>query len=42
MWTHFEEGEEIDIQLVIVRNLELEAKRAELDKEIDFILKSWG
>ena len=38
----FEEEEEIDIKAVMKEIKELEAKRAELDKEIDVYLKELG
>lgn len=38
----FEEEEEIDIHAVMTEIKELEAKRAELDKQIDVYLKELG
>lgn len=38
----FEEEEEIDIHAVMAEIKELEAKRAELDKQIDGYLKELG
>ena len=38
----FEEEEEIDIHAVMAEIKELEAKRAELDKQIDVYLKELG
>ena len=38
----FEEGEEIDIQSVMLEIKQLEAQRAQLDKEIDVYLKELG
>ena len=38
----FEEEEEIDIQAVMAEIKELEAKRADLDKQIDVYLKELG
>ena len=38
----FEEEEPIDIKAVMAEIKELEAKRAELDQEIEVYLKNWG